>query len=323
MKIINFKYVIIKATIFLIICNYVFNTELNKNSNTTGINNNYKKSNQKALAFLIFKTVICCLSIIFLYIILNNVIKNICDKKQIYTYLNNILEKEGFIKDECIAYIAMNFKIKYFFKYIETQLMNTCKYKNRHLFSKYDTGCSICLGEFGPSTKIIITSCEHIFHYTCMKNFLKLIKKEMILKKEEENFPNFSNYFRCPNCKINILQKRKKYKDKEDNNKKIKPDIKIINIENIKKLNNDSTNFSTIKIKESKSSDLSLSSSRNLDIKTLKSNKYSPGKRNLFKKKNNLKNLNNNYIKKEINNNVFETKDNIKNYKQNNNIILK
>ena len=323
-----YKYAMIEAIIFLKLFSYALNTEFKKNSNSTGIeNNNFKKSNKKALSLLIVKTIASCLSIILLYIILNHIIKRICDKKEIYKYLNSILEKNGFISDECFIYIAMNLKIEYFFQFIETQLMNTCKFKNRLLYTKYDTGCSICLGEFKPSTKVIITSCRHIFHYKCMKKFLNLIEREMNKKKEDdENFANFSNHFKCPNCKINMLQKTIKTKEKENNEKNIIPEIKVINIKNLNKLNNDTTNRSTLRMKDTKSSELSLSSSNssvNLNDKNLKKSRVYPRKRKLFRKKiNRKKNLNNNFIKNEINNNTNEKKDNIKDYNNNNNNIL-
>ena len=197
--------------------------------------------------------------------------------------------KKGCLDQKSIEYIIDNLNIKYFIKFIENELMNTCEYKNREKYSKYETGCSICLGEFKPQTKVIITSCEHIFHYTCMIKFLKLIEKEMLEKRNENNIPNFINLFNCPNCKFSILRKRQKKKNKKNEIK----EIKIINGE--QNMNKNKRNLIRVnkycilnsnKIRDIKSSnELTLSSRLNKNNKSTKTKKKFSRKGKLFKKK--------------------------------------
>ena len=291
-----FKYVIITFIIYIKLFNYVVNKDNNTNlrSNEETNKNTPQNNNKKNLILLIIKTLGSCIAIIIIYIIANKIIKYICQKREVYTYLNKILKKKGRLDQKSIAYLIVNLNIKYFIKFIENELMNTCKYKNREKYTKYETGCSICLGEFKPQTKVIITSCEHIFHYTCMIKFLKLIEKEMFEKRNEDNIPNFLNLFNCPNCKFNILQKRQKEKDE------IK-EIKIINVEHnmnknphnlIRDIN--STISNSNKIRDTKSSsELSLSSGINLNNKSMKTKKIYSRKAKLFRKKKSKKKLEN------------------------------
>lgn len=272
-----------RYSIFLLFLLYIntfcndFNKEkYRKLNNTEKTYEKLSNSNKKSLIYLIIKTICICLSIIIIYIIFNNIIKRACLKKEVYDYLNKIYDKKNYIDEQCLTYIVNNLNIHYFFHYIKTKLIIICKFKYKSLYSKYNTGCSICLGEFQPTTKIIITSCEHIFHYDCMKKYLKLIEKEMNEKKGEENLPNFLNYFNCPNCKKNILQKKKQNIIEEK-----------FNIEEIKLNKRISNNiFDSVKLKEKSSSELSLSSSVSLKSKSVKTKKLYPKKVKLIKKKN-------------------------------------
>ena len=62
-----------------------------------------------------------------------------------------------------------------------------------HLYKKeynqYGGGCSICLENFNKKSKVSITSCNHVFHYKCINEWL------------------FKNIFcpKCPNCNHEIL----------------------------------------------------------------------------------------------------------------------
>ena len=308
MKYATNKNIKILVTLYLNLFYLSLNFESNKilNSSETA-NQKESKSNKKSLILLVIKTCSICLSIVLGYIALTTVFKIICLKKEVYNYLNKILIKNGFIDEKAISYVIHNLNVNFFFKFIEKKLMNTCKYKDKSIYTRYEAGCSICQGEFEPESKVIITSCEHIYHYECMKEFLNLIEEEMIEKKDEENDSNFLNYFNCPNCKKNILRKKKKSNINDE--KYVVEEIKVkqINVIN-NKINNNITNNITspdpIKTKDSKSSSsLILSSSINLKQNSLKIKKKYYKKNKIFKKKkfinNSTTNNNNDVIAKD------------------------
>ncbi len=53
----------------------------------------------------------------------------------------------------------------------------------------FHTNCTICLEEFHSSTEVIFLFCKHIFHFSCLKDWLD---KNILLPK-------------CPNCNYNVL----------------------------------------------------------------------------------------------------------------------
>lgn len=311
MKIIYINNAVILLILYLNLFDYVLNKENNKVLNNTEIKNEKaSKYNKKKLVLLIIKTLSICLAIILIYTIISIITKTLCLKKEVYKYLNKKLVKKGFLDEKDISFVIHNLNISFFFKFIESELMNACKYKNKSLYTNYEMGCSICLQDFQPESKVIITSCGHIYHYKCMKDFLNLIEKEMIQKKHEKNERNFLNYFNCPNCKNNILKQLKINNIKDE--KYIAEEIKVQNIYiiNNKLNNNDITSPVPTKIKETKtSSNLSLSSSLNLKSKSFKTKKRYYKKNKIFKKKN--------YHKKFVNNNIINNdkigRDNINN----------
>ena len=63
-------------------------------------------------------------------------------------------------------------------------------------YNQYGGGCSICLEKFNKKSKVAITTCNHVFHYKCIREWAF---KNILCPK-------------CPNCNHEIL------KDKEDNN---------------------------------------------------------------------------------------------------------
>ena len=64
----------------------------------------------------------------------------------------------------------------------------------KHIYQKeynqYGGGCSICLNKFDEKSEVSITSCNHVFHYKCIHNWL---------------YKNIKNP-RCPNCNNKILK---------------------------------------------------------------------------------------------------------------------
>ena len=62
-------------------------------------------------------------------------------------------------------------------------------------YNQYGGGCSICLDNFNKKSKVSITSCNHVFHYKCIYEWLF---KNILCPK-------------CPNCNNEIL------KDNENN----------------------------------------------------------------------------------------------------------
>ena len=80
----------------------------------------------------------------------------------------------------------------------------------KHIYKKeynqYGGGCSICLNKFNEKSEVSITSCQHVFHYKCIHNWLyKNIKSP-----------------KCPNCKYDIL------KDEDNSDKKKEKNIMTI-----------------------------------------------------------------------------------------------
>ena len=66
-------------------------------------------------------------------------------------------------------------------------------------YNQYGGGCSICLENFNKKSKVSITSCNHVFHYKCIYEWLF---KNILCPK-------------CPNCNNEIL------KDNENNSENI------------------------------------------------------------------------------------------------------
>ncbi len=62
---------------------------------------------------------------------------------------------------------------------------------SKEIFKNLNTNCSICLEKFiDKKSRISITTCDHIFHFTCLK------------KWSEEN----EGHFKCPNCNYDFLK---------------------------------------------------------------------------------------------------------------------
>ena len=136
---------------------------------------------------IIFITVLSSLVLIIIIIILC-LIKNICSKK---TYIQNGISNNSITKNSNNNSLInknkeeMNnlFKTKIIpITYIKNNTVNDC-YK-----------CTICLEDFiDGSSVIIITECNHSFHFECFKNW---VFKNIIFPK-------------CPNCNKPILDPNK------------------------------------------------------------------------------------------------------------------
>jgi hypothetical protein len=84
-------------------------------------------------------------------------------------------------------------------------------------YNEFGGGCSICLENFKKKSKVSITPCKHVFHYTCIKDWL---------------YKNVLNP-KCPNCNKEVLVK-------DDNGKT--DETKIIKVRKGKNNNNNNNN---------------------------------------------------------------------------------
>ena len=84
-------------------------------------------------------------------------------------------------------------------------------------YNEFGGGCSICLENFKKKSKVSITPCKHVFHYTCIKDWL---------------YKNALNP-KCPNCNKEVLVK-------DDNGRT--DETKIIKVKKNKNNNNNNNN---------------------------------------------------------------------------------
>lgn len=105
--------------------------------------------------------------------------------------------------------------------------MEICNYKKIKKFKDQNSNsnetCSICLNEL--DINVLKTSCNHLFHYNCLKKYKKYIfknnKKELVV-----------NSFSCPNCRYDLNPTIYKIAIKIKINKLLKTELIIVWLQN-------------------------------------------------------------------------------------------
>lgn len=67
--------------------------------------------------------------------------------------------------------------------------------------NEYHTDCTICIENFESSSIVVTLLCKHIFHFDCIKDWIKKQKGDL----------------KCPNCNIKIIPDKYLIDDKENN----------------------------------------------------------------------------------------------------------
>ena len=139
-------------------------------------------------------------------------------------------------------------------------------------YNQYGGGCSICLENFNKKSKVAITTCKHVFHYKCIREWAF---KNILCPK-------------CPNCNHEIL------KEKEDNNMNENNNNDSINNNDNCNNNNIPQNIQIAKNNRNENQDASsqnevLIIGNALNINQRNDNKDQNSKRKMLKIKNNAK----------------------------------
>ena len=221
---------------FLILLHFSFIITKNKlikkphnNEQEDYINNDIeKKSNLKSfLLFFVILVIIIGLLIFIFY----KLIKDRNANNNLNYNLNNE-ENERLINNNEIKQKNIELKKKIFLLQNELKPIH---YTNE--IQKISDKCPICIEEFKTNSKIILTPCNHTFHYKCLKKYLL------------EN----KNIF-CPLCKFDfmkILENKKidfnniNLKLNEEENESI-----FIQKQNSNILNNNLNNYQDINVKD-------------------------------------------------------------------------
>ena len=139
-------------------------------------------------------------------------------------------------------------------------------------YNLYGGGCSISLENFNKKSKVAITTCKHVFHYKCIREWAF---KNILCPK-------------CPNCNHEIL------KEKEDNNMNENNNNDSINNNDNCNNNNIPQNIQIAKNNRNENQDASsqnevLVIDHALNINQRNDNKDQNSKRKMLKNKNNAK----------------------------------
>jgi len=73
------------------------------------------------------------------------------------------------------------------------------KYLYKKEYNQYGGGCTIWLAEFNKKSEVSITTCNHVFHYKCIHDWL---------------YQNVKNP-KCPNCSHEVLKEEDEFNIKE------------------------------------------------------------------------------------------------------------
>ena len=178
-------------------------TRKNVSGESTNNSNSSKSQFSKIQIFISIFGIIAFLLLFF--ICLSKILLRICQKCSAFEKLTESYEKNELFKDDnTLNQVKFVYGLKYIFLFLYQKIFKSSSFRADKI--KYLGNCTICLNDFNEKEKIYITSCEHVYHKKCMRNYLDLIKKE--LEKKEEDIENFSSYFTCPNCKRCLFENK-------------------------------------------------------------------------------------------------------------------